>query len=119
MPAQGKHIQAAVDLAKWLTAPAQETWLFKNKGNFPSDQALWTQPDVADFTDPFFSNAPVGKIFSASAKLALKPQPLGPHAGDIGNAIGNALVSVEQGKATPGRGVGQGAGGHQEHRPAA
>ncbi len=100
VPKNGKHIQAAVDLAKWLTAPEQETWLFTNKGNFPSDKALWTDPAVSGFKDPFFSNAPVGQIFADSA-TNLKFQPLGPHAGDIGNAIGNALVSVEQGKATP------------------
>jgi cellobiose transport system substrate-binding protein len=100
VPTQGKHQAEAVELAKWLTAPDQEAWLFKNKGNFPSDQVLWTQADVANYTNPFFNNAPAGKIFSDSAK-ALKPQPLGPHAGDIGNAVGNALVSVEQGKATP------------------
>ncbi|HEX6497659.1 MAG TPA: extracellular solute-binding protein [Micromonosporaceae bacterium] len=100
VPTQGKHQAAAIELAKWLTAPEQEAWLFKNKGNFPSDQALWSQPEIANYTDPFFNNAPVGAIFSASAK-ALKPQPLGPHAGDIGNVIGNALVSVEQGTASP------------------
>ena len=100
VPTQSKHQKEAVELAKWLTAPEQETWLFKNKGNFPSDQALWTQSDVAGYTNPFFNNAPAGKIFSESAK-ALKYQPLGPHAGDIGNAVGNALVSIEQGKASP------------------
>ena len=99
VPKQGKHIKAAVDLAKWLTAPAQEAWLFKNKGFFPSDQALWTQPDIANLTDPMFNGAPTGKIFSDSAKN-LKPQPLGPHGADIGNIYGNALVSVEQGKAS-------------------
>ena len=100
VPTQSKNQEAAVELAKFLTAPEQEAWLFKNKGHFPSAQALWDQPDVANFTDAFFNNAPTGKIFSGSAK-ALKPQPLGPRAGDIGNAIGNALLSVEQGKATP------------------
>jgi cellobiose transport system substrate-binding protein len=72
----------------------------QEQGNFPSAQALWSQPDVASFTDPFFSNAPAGQILSQS-RVALKPQPLGAHAGDIGNAFGNALVSVEQGEATP------------------
>ena len=100
VPTQSKHQKEAVDLAKWLTHPDQESWLFKNKGNFPSDQTLWNQPDVANYTNPFFNNAPAGKIFSDSAK-ALKYQPLGPHAGDIGNAVGNALTSVEQGKASP------------------
>jgi cellobiose transport system substrate-binding protein len=100
VPKASKHRADAVALAKWLTDPAQEKWLFTQKGNFPSDQVLWDQPEVAGYTDPFFSNAPAGKIFSASAK-SLQPQVLGPHAGDIGNAIGNALQSVEQGKASP------------------
>jgi len=100
VPKVGKHIKAAVDLAKWLTDPEQETWLFTNKGNFPADKALWTKPEVTGFKDPFFSNAPVGQIFSDSA-AKLTFQPLGAHAGEIGNAIGNGLVSVEQGKATP------------------
>ncbi|MFJ6213937.1 ABC transporter substrate-binding protein [Streptomyces sp. NPDC092296] len=99
VPAQGKHIQAAVDLAKWLTAPEQEAWLFKNKGFFPSDQALWTSPDIADLKDPLFNNAPTGKTFSDSAKN-LSPQPIGPHGADIGNVFANGLLSVEQGKAT-------------------
>jgi len=100
VPKASKHIQAAVDLAKWLTAPEQETWLFTNKGNFPSDKALWDKTEVAGFKDPFFSNAPVGQIFADSARN-LKFQPEGAHSGDIGNAIGNGLTSVEQGKATP------------------
>jgi cellobiose transport system substrate-binding protein len=100
VPTQGRNQQAAIDLAKWLTAPEQQEWMFKYKGFFPSAQVLWSRPDVANHTDTFFSDAPVGQIFSASAK-ALTTQPLGPHAGQIGNAIGNALVSIEQGKATP------------------
>ncbi|MDT4988630.1 MAG: cellobiose transport system substrate-binding protein [Micromonosporaceae bacterium] len=100
VPTAGKHQKEAIALAKWLTAPDQEKWLFTEKGNFPSDQVLWNEPEVANFTNPFFSNAPAGKIFSESAKN-LNPQVLGPHAGDIGNAIGNGLVSIEQGKASP------------------
>jgi cellobiose transport system substrate-binding protein len=100
VPKQGKNIAAAVDLAKFLTAPDQEKFLFTNVGNFPSDKVLWTDPAVSGYTDPYFQNAPLGKIFSDSA-INLKPQPTGPHAGEIGNAIGNGLVSLEQGKATP------------------
>ncbi len=100
VPTASKHQKEAIDLAKWLTAPEQEAWLFKNKGNFPSDQALWDQPDVSGYVNPFFSNAPAGKIFSESVKT-LKPQIYGPHSGDLGNAVGNALTSIEQGKAKP------------------
>jgi cellobiose transport system substrate-binding protein len=99
VPKVGKHTKAAVDLAKWLTDPEQETWLFTNKGNLPADKDLWTKPEITGFKDPFFSNAPVGQIFTDAASK-LQFQPLGAHAGEIGNAIGNGLVSVEQGKAT-------------------
>jgi cellobiose transport system substrate-binding protein len=100
VPKQGKNTKAAIELAKWLTAPEQEAWLFKNKGNFPSLKALWDSPDIANYTDKYFSDAPAGKTFVDSAKN-LKPQPLGAHAGEIGNAVGNGLASVEQGKAKP------------------
>ncbi|MCX5209951.1 extracellular solute-binding protein [Kitasatospora sp. NBC_00240] len=97
VPRSGKHTKAATELAKWLTAPEQEGKLFTEKGYFPSDQALWSRPDIADHTDPLFNNAPTGKIFSQSAK-DLKPQPLGAHGAEIGTALGNALTSIEQGK---------------------
>lgn len=99
VPKQGEHITAAVQLAKWLTAPAQQSRLFRSKGFFPSDQALWTSPEIAGLTDPMFNGAPTGTIYSDSAKN-LKPQPLGPRGADIGDAYGNALVSVEQGQAS-------------------
>src|SRR6185369_11184089 len=43
---------------------------------------------VLAFKNPFFSNAPVGKIFGTSA-MKLKPQILGPHQGDIQTASTN------------------------------
>jgi cellobiose transport system substrate-binding protein len=100
VPKTGKHIAQSVELVKWLTAPEQQAELFKTKGHFPSAQALWKTDDIVNFKDDFFSNAPVGKIFAESAEN-IKYQPLGAHAGEFGNAIGNALVSVEQGKAAP------------------
>ena len=52
------------------------------------------------FKNPFFNNAPVGKIFGTSA-LELKPQILGPHQGDIQTASTNAIQRVEQRKQSP------------------
>ncbi|OLB77860.1 MAG: hypothetical protein AUI14_14945 [Actinobacteria bacterium 13_2_20CM_2_71_6] len=99
VPAISKSKAAAIDLAKWLTAPEQQLAAFK-LGHFPSNKNLWKTADITEYKDPFFSDAPVGKLFSDSA-ANLHYQPLGPHAGEIGNAIANGLVSVEQGKATP------------------
>ncbi|WP_436499943.1 ABC transporter substrate-binding protein [Actinokineospora sp. HUAS TT18] len=97
VPKQGKNTKAAVELAKWLTAPEQNVKLFKTIGNFPSQQSTWKSPEVAGFTSEFFNNAPAGKIFPDS--LASAPaQVVGPESGVIGNIFAAALNSVEQGK---------------------
>ena len=49
------------------------------------------------FKNPFFSNAPVGKIFANSA-LKLTAAVLGPHQGDFQTAASNAIQRVEQHK---------------------
>ncbi|CRK57949.1 putative sugar binding secreted protein [Alloactinosynnema sp. L-07] len=96
VPSQGKNTKAAVELAKWLTAPEQNVKLFKTIGNFPSQQSTWKTPEVAGFASPFFNNAPAGKIFPDS--LANAPaQVVGPESGVIGNIFAAALNSVEQG----------------------
>jgi cellobiose transport system substrate-binding protein len=96
VPSQGKNVDAAAELAKWLTAPEQNIKLFKTIGNFPSQESTWSDPEVADFTSEFFSNAPAGKIYPASLENA-PVQVNGPQSGVIGNTFAGALNSVEQG----------------------
>jgi cellobiose transport system substrate-binding protein len=96
VPSQGKNIDAAVDLAKWLTAPEQNVKLFTTIGNFPSQKSTWEQPEVADFTSEFFNDAPAGKIFPKSLENA-PVQVYGPQSGVIGTTFTGALNSVEQG----------------------
>jgi cellobiose transport system substrate-binding protein len=96
VPSQGKHIDEAVELAKWLTAPEQNIALFKTIGNFPSQKSTWSQPEVANFAPEFFSGAPAGKIFPASLEDA-PVQVYGPQSGVIGTTFAGALNSVEQG----------------------
>ena len=67
-------------LIKFLTSPAAEKAIFKQTGNLPSQPALLKSPAVKGFKNPFFNNAPVGKIFATSA-LKLKPQISGPAPG--------------------------------------
>jgi cellobiose transport system substrate-binding protein len=95
VPKQGSHTKEAYDLAKYLTSPASEAYIFKHTGNLPSQPALYKSKAVTGFKNPFFNNAPVGKIFTDSAKK-LKPQVTGPHQGDIQNAVTNAIQRVEQ-----------------------
>jgi len=100
IPKQSKHPQEAYDLVKFLTSPASEAYVFKNTGNLPSQPALLKSSAVQTFRNPFFNNAPVGKIFANSA-LVLKPQITGPHQGDIQTAATNATQRVEQHKQSP------------------
>ncbi|GAB3562371.1 ABC transporter substrate-binding protein [Amycolatopsis endophytica] len=97
VPQQGKHTQEAVELAAWLTAPEQQAKIFTSQGLLPSTPSLYDNPEIAGYTDPFFNNAPVGKLFTDAAK-ELKPQYQGPKAGDVQTEFGNAMQRVEQGK---------------------
>jgi cellobiose transport system substrate-binding protein len=101
VPKQSDHPQEAYELIKFLTSPAAEAYVFKQTGNLPSQPALLRSKAVQSFRNPFFSNAPVGKIFATSA-LKLKPQILGPHQGDIQTAVSNALQRIEQKKQSAG-----------------
>jgi cellobiose transport system substrate-binding protein len=100
VPKQSANQDEAADLVKFLTSPASEAYVFKQTGNLPSQPALLKSAPVQNFKNPFFSNAPVGKIFANSA-LRLKPQILGPHQGDIQNAASAAFQRVEQKKSSP------------------
>jgi cellobiose transport system substrate-binding protein len=100
IPAQGKHQKEAYELAAFLTAPAQQVRVFKTVGNFPSAIPAMQDPSVQDFKDPFFNNAPTGKIFGESA-VNLKPQFQGEKHGPIRKAIEDGITRVEQGRQKP------------------
>jgi cellobiose transport system substrate-binding protein len=102
VPKQSSHPKEAYALAKFLTSPASEAYIFKQTGNLPSQPKLLHSKAVQSFRNPFFNRAPVGKIFATSA-LKLKPQVLGPHQGDIQTAVSNAIQRVEQRKQSPER----------------
>jgi cellobiose transport system substrate-binding protein len=97
---QSQHPAEAADLVKFLTSPASELYVFQHTGNLSSEIPVLKSKAVQSFRNPFFSNAPVGKIFANSA-LKLKPQILGPHQGDFQTAASNAIQRVEQHKQSP------------------
>jgi cellobiose transport system substrate-binding protein len=100
VPKQGKHRAEAVALARFLTAPEQQRWIFRTQGHLPSQTALFNDPAVLGQTSPFFSGAPTGQIFGAAAKK-LRPQYQGPSDGDIGPLVGEGINRVETGKQSP------------------
>lgn len=97
VPRAAQHKKEAYELVKWLTAPEQQTKLFRKQGNFPS--AVKAIGQVADAKDPYFSDAPIGRIFGDAAEQA-PVQVLGLHDKDIADQIANALSEVER-KGTP------------------
>jgi cellobiose transport system substrate-binding protein len=100
VPTQSKHPREAYELAKFLTSPTSEAFVFKQTGNLPSQPGLYSDAAIAQFANPFFNDAPVGQIFTTSAQK-LQPQIIGPKQGDIQTASSNAIQRVEQGKQTP------------------
>ncbi|MFG2044674.1 ABC transporter substrate-binding protein [Dactylosporangium sp. NPDC048998] len=100
VPKQSKHRKEAIELAEYLTAPEQESWIFRTQGHLPSEPALYTDPAVAGYTNPFFNNAPTGQIFTTAARK-LRPQYQGPKDGDIGPLIGQGINRVDKGRQGP------------------
>ena len=100
VPTQSKHQAQAADLVKFLTSPAGQTAAFKAANNFPSSPQAIDNPAVQGFTNAYFHDAPVGKIFGASVK-ALKPVYLGPGNNPVNDRVTNALTALEQGKLSP------------------
>ncbi|MFB6837762.1 extracellular solute-binding protein [Streptomyces sp. NPDC056361] len=98
VPKAAAHKKEAYELIKWLTAPEQQTRLFEKQGNFPS--ATGAIEKVAGAKDPFFSDAPIGKIFGDAAKAA-PVQVLGVHDQNIAQQITNALSEVERKGTSP------------------
>jgi len=97
IPKGGKNVDAAWDFIKWVSQPEQQIAIFKQTGVLPSQPALYDDPAMRDFKNAFFSDAPVGVIFTDTAKK-LTPQYLGKKNGTVREAVENVLRKVEQGK---------------------
>lgn len=100
VPKQGEHAKEAAELAAFLTNPEAQKKIFLDKGNLPSQPALYEDPDIANLTNDYFSGAPVGQIYAASAE-SLEGQYRAPKDGDVKTAVGNALTRIEEGQQTP------------------
>jgi cellobiose transport system substrate-binding protein len=99
VPAQSQHKKLAAELVDFLTQPANQVKVFQAIGNVPSTIAGVNNPAVQNYTNPYFLNAPTGKIFGESA-LSLVPQYQGPKHGPIRAAIEAQIQNIEQ-KHTP------------------
>lgn len=95
-----EHKEEAAALALWLAAPAQQAASFELAGPFPS--TVEGQALVADSTNEFFNNAPVGEIFSARSEGVIA-QVKGPEDSNIqDNVFGPVFDRIGQGEITDG-----------------
>ncbi|MBW4720256.1 ABC transporter substrate-binding protein [Saccharothrix obliqua] len=96
VPAQGAHQREAYQLAEWLTAPEQQRKLFVDDGILPSQPEVYRDPVVLEHKDPYFSDAPVGRLFAASSDT-IRPNYRGVRDADVRPVFGRALGRVEEG----------------------
>lgn len=100
IPKRAKNPKAAWNYIAEMQSPAGELKHFLSQGSLPTTPSVYTDPQLVGRTDPFFSNAPIGKIYTQSV-LGIKPFYIGPDDGTIGTELLNTLTSVEQGKVDP------------------
>ncbi|GGG07942.1 ABC transporter substrate-binding protein [Paenibacillus abyssi] len=100
VPQESKHPAEAFALIKWLLAPEQQLALFKSNNNFPSTPSIYEDPAIQNYTDEFFSGAPVGKIYAEAAKKVV-PVYYGPDYTIVNTPITNALTEVERNGGDP------------------
>jgi cellobiose transport system substrate-binding protein len=97
IPKGAKNSQEAWNFIAWYLAPAQQLTVFKTYGLFPSTPSLYSNAALVGYKDPFFNNAPVGKIYSDGVKK-LKPIFEGKLQRCIDMAMGSAISLVANGK---------------------
>ncbi|MEL7976857.1 extracellular solute-binding protein [Isoptericola sp. F-RaC21] len=98
VPASGEHTAEAKELAAWLTNPENQTAAFEEAGTFPSQVDAQASDAVQSYTNSFFNDAPVGKIFTKRAEQ-LKTMPFkGTHFFDFQDALMDATLNVDRGE---------------------
>ncbi|GAB3981939.1 ABC transporter substrate-binding protein [Plantactinospora veratri] len=100
IPKRAKNPKAAWNYIVEMQSPAGQLENFLAKGNLPTTPSVYNDPQLVGRAEPFFSNAPIGKIYTQSV-VNIKPFYIGPDDATIGSELLNTLTSVEQGKVAP------------------
>nr|WP_179756360.1 extracellular solute-binding protein [Kineococcus aurantiacus] len=94
IPARAANPKAAWNYIKTMQSPEQQLQHFLDSGSLPTTPVNYDKPELVNHTDPFFSDAPTGKIFT-QAVLGLKPFINGEYNTEISTELLNALNGVE------------------------
>jgi cellobiose transport system substrate-binding protein len=100
IPRRAQNPEAAWAYIKEMQAPERQLSHFLDVGTLPTTPEVYEDQRLLEKTDPFFSGAPIGQIYTQSL-LGLEPFHMGPDTGTIGAEFLNALVDVEQAGGDP------------------
>jgi cellobiose transport system substrate-binding protein len=100
IPARAKNPAAAWDYIAKMQSPDGQLAHFLEHGSLPTTPSVYTDPRLLAKTDPFFSDAPIGQIYTESV-VNIEPFYIGPDDATIGSELLNTLTSVEQGQVAP------------------
>ena len=100
VPADSEHQELAIELVEFLTSADGQMAAFEAVGNLPSNPTLYDTPELAEATNDYFSDAPVGELFVAGAEQ-LEPVYLGAKNQPVRDVVENAMRSAELGERTP------------------
>nr|WP_309710549.1 extracellular solute-binding protein [Pseudolysinimonas sp.] len=97
VPANGANVEAASELAAWLTSPETQMKAFANAGTFPSQVEALASDELAAATNEYFNNAPTGEILTARAEAITVATFKGPQYFQFHDALQNAVTRVFDG----------------------
>lgn len=97
VPANGKNVEAAHELAAWLSSPEMQVEFFKEAGPFPSQNEALEDPALLEITNEYFNDAPIGQIFSDRATAVTVIPFKGEYYFQVNKAFQDALTRVEEG----------------------
>ncbi|MEO3755389.1 extracellular solute-binding protein [Streptomyces sp. B6B3] len=100
IPADAENPEAAWDYISEMQSPQGQLEHFTTSGSLPTTPSVYEDERLASHTDPFFSDAPIGQLYTDSL-LGLESFHIGPDSAPIGQEFLNALTDVESGSGDP------------------
>lgn len=105
VPATGDHVDAATELADFLTTPEAATAMFLLNGQFPSQVESMESSEITDSENEFYGGQRVGEIYSELASAAGDAAAggyRGANFAGIQTLVMDGLRQIEEGSETTG-----------------
>ncbi|WP_119695879.1 extracellular solute-binding protein [Microbacterium halotolerans] len=97
VPTQGENVEAAQELADWLTSPETQIKAFKNAGTFPSQPDAYESDELLGYTNDYFGGAALGEIGIERAEAVSVEPYKGSNYFQIRDALNDAVTRVFNG----------------------